>query len=379
MQLRSNCQVNPISLLIWETRDTKVYPTPSFWRKTKHFLPNMTKKYIWNTILRKKIVSKKVSKGLSEKKTKTYQLSKKQIKQKKMSSLDSLQMSNGVWSPQFWMHITGGGFGVGPYLVDGQQGGWHRWRGGVKLGLVKPESRSAPVLLPAFFKGSEVITTYIFLFGSIITGLWRQVHARIVHWCLVLMNLKFLLHIYMLNRTKDTKTIKTKKKTRKCRKREMSHCSSPRHKQGQTNRGWCKIWSDVLLVVSVVKTESNMGQFLEAAHSQTFKNAALSRFLSILGAAGEASAQKVLVFICDGVFGVKPKKIINFPERPLLRESVCRWSKIFAANTMNWGQHPPRMSPFICAEWWPKISPRKLICFCFLNQGQKITTFLRLM
>ncbi len=47
-----------------------------------------------------------------------------------------------------WWHIPGG-FDFGPYLVDGRQGGIHR-------GLIARETTGAPILLRAFFKGSEV-------------------------------------------------------------------------------------------------------------------------------------------------------------------------------------------------------------------------------
>ena len=51
----------------------------------------------------------------------------------------------------------GGGFDFGPYLVEGWQGGWHPWGEEESIGLIKPEPQSAPILLCAFFKGSEVI------------------------------------------------------------------------------------------------------------------------------------------------------------------------------------------------------------------------------
>ena len=50
-------------------------------------------------------------------------------------------------------HIPGGRVDSGPYLVDGRLGGWHPW--GQSIGLVEPESRSAPILLRAFFKCSK--------------------------------------------------------------------------------------------------------------------------------------------------------------------------------------------------------------------------------
>ncbi len=50
-----------------------------------------------------------------------------------------------------------GGFAFGPYWGEGWQGvasiGW-----GISKGLLNPEPRSAPILLRAFFKGSQVIT-----------------------------------------------------------------------------------------------------------------------------------------------------------------------------------------------------------------------------
>ncbi len=89
MQLRSNYQLNFISLLTWETRDTKVFPTPSFWReKNISFLiwPKSICEILFWGKKTNKFVSKNKSKKVSQEKKKNKNKSafkKKQIKQKK--------------------------------------------------------------------------------------------------------------------------------------------------------------------------------------------------------------------------------------------------------------------------------------------------------